>query len=63
LTKEPSRGSREPLLTAKEVAERLNLSERTVRRMIKDGSLPALHFGRAIRIRPETLEELIEQSE
>lgn len=37
-------------LTAGEVAERLGISLRTVRRRIADGSLPAVRIGRAVRI-------------
>jgi len=49
-----------PLHTAAEVAERLNLSVRTIRRMIADGRLPIVRIGGSIRIRPETLAALIQ---
>jgi excisionase family DNA binding protein len=49
------------LHTAAEVATRLNLSVRTIRRMIADGRLPVLRIGRAVRIRPDTLATLIGQ--
>jgi len=48
-----------PLHTAAEVAERLNISIRTVRRMIADKRLPIVRVGRSVRVRPETLEALI----
>jgi excisionase family DNA binding protein len=51
--------SREPLYTAAQGAERLNISVRSVRRMIKDGKLPVLRIGRSVRIRPEALAALI----
>jgi excisionase family DNA binding protein len=54
------RTSRRSLLTADEVAEILNVSTRSVRRLIKDGKLPIVRVGRAVRIRPEALETLID---
>jgi excisionase family DNA binding protein len=56
----PPRTSRRPLLTAAEVAEILNVSLRSVRRLIKVGKLPIVHVGRSVRIRPEALEALID---
>jgi len=51
----PSTGS----LTVTEVAERLNVSEKTVRVMIASGELPAYRIGsRLIRIRLEDFEAL-----
>jgi excisionase family DNA binding protein len=47
------------LLTVGEVSEFLNLSERQVRRMIADGRLTAVAFGRAKRVRPEAIAELL----
>jgi len=49
-----------PLLTAAEIAERLNISLRSVRRMLADGSLPFVRIGHLVRVRPEALEALIE---
>ena len=48
------------LLTAEEVANRLNVSIRTIRRRIKDQTMPIVRFGRLVRIRPEVLAALIE---
>ncbi len=45
----PSR-SNEPMLTINEVAERLNVSDRTVQRWITSGALPVHRLGRMIRI-------------
>ena len=56
----PPRTLRRSLLTAAEVAEMLSVSLRSVRRLIKDGKLPIVRVGRAVRIRPEALEALIE---
>jgi excisionase family DNA binding protein len=47
-------------LTAAEVAEILNMSLRSVRRMLADGRLPFARFGRSVRIRPEALAAMIE---
>ena len=49
----------EPLYTVEEVAQRLNISIRTVRRRIEDKTLPVVRFGRLVRIRPEVLAALI----
>ena len=48
------------LLTAAEVAEILNISLRSVRRLIADERLSVVRLGRAVRIRPKTLQSLIE---
>jgi len=44
-----------PLLSVADVAERLNVSEKTVRRQIKDGSLPSHRVGRNLRISEDDL--------
>jgi excisionase family DNA binding protein len=43
-------------LTARETAERLGISLRTVRRRIADGSLPSIKIGGAVRIPAVALE-------
>ena len=43
----------EGLLTARQVAENWQVSERTVRRLIADGRLRVVRVGRAVRIPPE----------
>jgi excisionase family DNA binding protein len=55
----PSHTSRHPLLTVAGVAKILNVSPRSVRRLIKDVKLPVVHVGRLVRIRPEALEAFI----
>jgi excisionase family DNA binding protein len=45
----------EPLLTVKEVAEIQRICERTVRRRIASGELPAIRDGRLLRVRPRDL--------
>ena len=66
----PSRGNRRAaspmtsndnrLLTVEQVAKRLQLSERQVRRLIKRGELRALHIGRRVRIDPRDLKDFLE---
>jgi excisionase family DNA binding protein len=45
-----------PLLTVDDIAERLRVSTRTVRRWIDDGTLPVLRLGRAVRIEERDLQ-------
>lgn len=45
-------------LTAAEAADLLNLSERTIRRLITDGTLPAVRIGRTVRISRTDLTDL-----
>ena len=47
------------LLTAQEVADQLNVSLRTVRRLIAQKKLAIVRIGKAVRIRPEALASLI----
>lgn len=49
------------LLTAEEVAAALNVSTKTVRRLISRGQLPAVRIGRAVRVRPEELNGYIQE--
>lgn len=50
-----------PLLTVREVSDRLSLSTRTVWRLIDDGSLPAIAVSeRAVRVTPADLETYLE---
>ncbi len=43
----------EPLMTVKELAADMKVSEKTVRRRIAAGDLPVIRDGRLIRIRPK----------
>lgn len=45
------------LLTVKEVATRLRLSEVTIRRLIGSGDLEGVHVGASVRVAPEALAE------
>ena len=47
------------LLTCAEVAERLQLSQRQVRRLIAAGALPSHRFGAAVRISHDDLARYI----
>jgi len=42
-------------LTVAQAAAQLQLSEKTVRRLIRKGELPAVAFGRSLRLRPPLL--------
>jgi excisionase family DNA binding protein len=54
------RGSRlEPLLTVGETAAILNVSVRTVRRLIASGAISAVSIGRSVRLSPLTVGRLI----
>lgn len=48
------------LLTLDEVCDRLQVSEATARRLVRDGDLKVVRIGRAVRVRPEDLDEFIE---
>ncbi len=50
------------LLTAQQVADRLLLSLRTVRRMIASGQLPVHRLGRAVRVNARDVEILLFES-
>jgi excisionase family DNA binding protein len=51
--------SEQQLLTAKEAAILLGLSEHTIRQWIWQRRLPVVRLGRAVRLRREYLEQLI----
>jgi len=48
----------ERLVTISQCADRLQISERSVRRMISAGLLPAIRLGRLVRIHPRDLRAL-----
>ena len=50
-----------PLQTIADIARELGVSERTVRRWIGRGLLPAIRLGRLIRVRPEHVEALLDR--
>ncbi len=49
------------LLTVHQAARRLNVSRSAVYALIERGVLPAIRLGRAIRFRPEDVDELYRQ--
>jgi excisionase family DNA binding protein len=49
------------LLTASQIAERLQVSLSFVYELIQRGELKSVHMGRAVRVRPEDLHQFIEQ--
>ena len=55
------RSSTAPLLTVDDAAHLLAVSVKTIRRLIGRGELPSVRIGRAVRIRPEGLQALVEQ--
>ena len=52
-----------PLLSVREVAERLSVSPVTVRRWIACGELPALRIGSTVRVDPERLSNRLHERE
>ncbi len=50
------------LLTYKDVAAVLGVSDRTVYDMVRRGDLRAVRFRRSVRIDPKDLEQFIERS-
>jgi excisionase family DNA binding protein len=49
----------ESLLTLEEVAQRLNVSVATVRRLINDGALKAVRVRFQLRVRPADLDDYV----
>jgi len=50
------------LLTVKDVAEALQLSTRTVRRMIAAKQIPIIRLGRSVRVHPSAISNLYSNS-
>ncbi len=50
----------EPLMTVKDVATDMKASEKTIRRRIAAGDLPAVRDGRLVRIRPKDYRSYLE---
>ncbi len=53
--------TRPEILTVEETAEFLRVSERTIRRMLKDGRLQGIDLGGVWRISREELEQFIKR--
>ena len=48
------------LITVRQAADSFKVSERSIRRMLLDGSLPFVRLGRSVRIRPQDLTDFVE---
>ena len=57
LNRRPSIGK---LLRAQDVAELLSVSRSFAYALMQSGQLPTVQLGRAVRVRPEDLEEFIQ---
>jgi excisionase family DNA binding protein len=53
----------EQLWTYADVGRLLGLSEDSIRRRVKDGSIPAIRMGTRIRFRPATIRRILEERE
>ncbi len=51
------------LLTVSEVAAHFQVSEKTIRRLIKAGDMPVVRLGRSVRLHPEVIEKIVRQDE
>ena len=51
------------LLKIKEVADRFQVTPRTIRQQIKKGNIPAVKIGRVWRIRPESINLYLDKNE
>lgn len=51
-----------PLLTYRQAAKVLGVTDRTVWTLVNDGTLPAVRFGRSVRIDPADLRTFIERA-
>lgn len=57
----PERPAVPHLLTIKDVAERLQMSPRTIHRLVANGDLTVVRIGRAVRISEEALKAFLTQ--
>ena len=51
------------LLTIKDVAERLQVSGRTIHRLMANGDLTVIHIGRSVRVSEEALKHFLTQGD
>ena len=58
-TKATEVSSASPLLTIKDVAERLQVSGRTIHRLVDVGELTVIRIGRSVRVSEEALKALL----
>ncbi len=57
--RQPQLPRRAALLTVQDVAERLNVSTRTVRRLVAAGRLPCIRIGRSLRFDPVSVDQVV----
>ena len=57
----PERPAVPRLLTIKDVAERLQMSPRTIHRLVANGDLTVVRIGRAVRVSEEALKAFLTQ--
>lgn len=48
------------LMTASEVAERLNVSKTYVYALLKSGEIPTIQIGRTVRVLPQDLDAFVQ---
>jgi len=51
-----------PLLTYREAGKLLGVTERTIFKLVKDGDIPKVKFGRSVRIDPDDLRGFIDKA-
>jgi excisionase family DNA binding protein len=59
---EPSPSQIDRLLTYRQAAEVLGVSERSIWTLVDQGTLPAVRFGRSVRIDPADLRAFIDRA-
>jgi len=47
-----------PLIKVKEAATALGLCSASIYRMVRSGAIPSVKIGKAVRLRPETVESI-----
>ena len=59
----PLRGRRQPLLTVREVALHLGVSNAIVYRLVNSGAIAHMRIANAVRIRPAALDAFLTEAE
>jgi excisionase family DNA binding protein len=62
MTKLPSEPNEGPLLTIRQSATQMNMSERQVWRLIKRQQLRVIRIGRAVRVSPADLRQFLDRA-
>lgn len=63
MTKPSTEPMEEPLLTIRQTARQMSVSERQVWRLIKAQQLRIIRIGRAVRISPEDLRQFLQRAQ